>query len=112
MYVIVTVAVEKNRIRHLRLSMIDDWPIFLHGHVAIARWTHPDGKHRVHLVARSDGLFSHSGEYFTDDPNEMCWTPDNVHTGLYASGQIALTEIEANYLWTRSVLLEERPTRK
>jgi hypothetical protein len=89
----------------------DDWPMYNYG-VAIARWTHPDGKHRVYLIVRSDSLFTHTGEYFTDDPNEMCWTPDDVHAGLYASEQIALVEIEAVYPWTRSVPLEERPTRK
>jgi peptide methionine sulfoxide reductase MsrB len=72
------------------------WPSFIQG-VATARWMHPDGKHRVYLIARSDGLFSHSGEYFTDDPNEMCWTPDNVHAGLYDSEQIAVREILAIY---------------
>jgi len=87
----------------------DTWPLFIHGHVATARWTHLDGKHRVYLIARSDGLFSHSGEYFTDDPNEMCWTPDNVHAGLYDSEQIAVKEIHAAYPWSRDVPRKTRP---
>jgi hypothetical protein len=101
--------VDKNRTKE---QISDSWPIFFHGHVAIARWMHPDGKHRVYLIARSDGLFIHSGERFLDDPNEMCWTCDNVHTGLYASEQIAVREIEAIYPWTCGVPLEERPIRK
>ena len=90
----------------------DTWPIFIHGHVAITRWTHPGGNQRVYLIARSDGLFSHSGEYFIDDPNEMCWTPDNVHAGIYDSEEIAVKEIHATYPWSRNALREKRPADK
>jgi hypothetical protein len=90
----------------------DTWPIFSYGHVVIARWTHPEGKHRVYLIERSDGLFSYSGERFLDDPTEMCWTPDNVHTGLYDSEQIAIREILATYPWSCNVPREERPVDK
>jgi hypothetical protein len=90
----------------------DTWPVYIHGNVAIARWTHPDGERRIYLIARGDGLFSHDGEYFNNDEDTMCWISDNVRPGLCDSEQIAVKEIHATYPWSRSVMREDRPTKK
>jgi hypothetical protein len=53
-------------------AVSDEWPIFIHGNVAVSRWTHPDGRGRVYLIARGDGLFSRWSERFSTDEDEMC----------------------------------------
>ena len=43
----------------------DSWPRFTMGR-AVCRWTDPDGKHRVYLIAREDGVFCYVSMYFSD----------------------------------------------
>lgn len=90
-------------------SANDNRPLFAYGHAAIARWTDPKGERRVYLIARSDGLFSFWGEYFSNDPEEMCWLPENVRGGKYDSEETAVKEIHAAYPWSRNLLRETWP---
>jgi hypothetical protein len=80
--------------------------------VAVCRWTHPDGKHRVYLIARRDGLFGRWGEHFSDEEFEMCWIQDDTGGSFYDSEETAVTEIHVAYPWSRDVAREERPTRE
>jgi hypothetical protein len=88
----------------------DTWPIFIHGNVAVSRWTHPDGKRRVYLIARGDGLFSRCSEHFSNDEFEMCWISDDVGASVYDSEETAVREIHSTYPWSREVVREEWPT--
>jgi hypothetical protein len=87
----------------------DDWPILIFGHVAVSRWTHPDGKQRVYLIARGDGLFGRWSEHFSDDEDEMCWTPDDLGASLYDSEETAVREIHSASPWSREVPREDGP---
>jgi hypothetical protein len=34
---------------------------------------HPDGRHRVLIFRRFDGLFGYEEEVFSEHPYELCW---------------------------------------
>ena len=39
----------------------------------VRTFTSPDGKRRVLIVDRGGGRFGYNEEYFSEDPDEMCW---------------------------------------
>jgi hypothetical protein len=83
------------------------WPSFVNDNRAIARWTRPDGKARVYLVARSDGAFDMSTEIWSDDDYELCWIPEGTGGSFYDSEERAIREIHAAYAWSRDVQRED-----
>jgi hypothetical protein len=93
--------------KRLTPSIPDTWETFELGHV-VCRWTHPDGKQRVYLIARHDGGFSCGSEYFSEEENEMCWIPQGSAGSVYGSEEIAVREIHGSFPWSRDVIREER----
>jgi len=88
----------------------DAWPVFVDGRKLLARWIHPDGKSRVFLVARSDGLFSKCSERFSEEEFEWCWLPDERGGGLYDTAQTAEKNIRLEYPWVAQVKKEANHT--
>ena len=84
------------------------WPTFVDGKRAICRWIHPDGKRRVFLLSRSDGLFARWSEYFSEEEFEMCWVADDMGGSFYDSQETAVREIHFAYPWSVAVPLEYR----
>ena len=84
---------------------LNRWLKFVSGS-AVCRWTSPDGKERVYLIARRGGGFSSGGEYFSDAEHEHCWLPIGASGGIYDSEEIAIREIQSNYPWARDVKRE------
>ena len=72
------------------------------------RWTHPDGKHRAYLIARTDGLFSCGSEYYSDAEYEHCWIPERVGGSLYDLEETATRELFLMFPWARDVQREDR----
>lgn len=87
----------------------DPWPQFIHGNVAVSRWTHPSGQRRVYLIVRGDGLFTRFSEHLSDVDLEMCWISDDLGASLYDSEETAVREIYCAYPWSREVSREDRP---
>jgi hypothetical protein len=79
------------------------WPSFVDGKEPIRRWTHPDGKRRVFLIARRDGMFGRWSEYFSEEEFEMCWVPDDRGGSFYDSQDAAVSEIHSAYPWAAAV---------
>ena len=73
------------------------------GKRAVTVWIHPDGKRRVFLIARPDGLFGRWSEYFSEDQFEMCWVADDMGGSFYDSYSTAVREIHGSYPWTTSI---------
>ena len=84
------------------------WQTFEIGRVA-CRWTHPNGKQRVYLIARHDEGFACGSEYYSDDEFEHCWIRQGSEGGFYGSEEIAAREIHGLFPWSREVIREERP---
>lgn len=80
----------------------DRWLRFVTGS-AVCRWTSPDGKQRVYLVARNDGMFSSASEYFSGAEFEHCWASNGITGGIYDSENTAIREIQAAFPWSREV---------
>ena len=93
-------------------SSENDWPTFIHGNVAVCRWTHPDGQRRVYVISRGDGLFSRWSEHFSDHEDETNWISDDVGASVYDSEETAVREIHSVYPWSREVAREERRSGK
>jgi hypothetical protein len=87
-------------------SIPNTWATFEIGHV-VCRWTRPDGKERVYLIARRDGDFSCGNEYFSEDENEMCWISQGAGS-VFASEEIAVREIHGLFPWAREVVCENK----
>ena len=83
----------------------DAWATFEIGRV-VCRWTHPNGKERVYLIARHDGDFSCGSEYFSDDRQEMCWIRRDAGS-VFGSEEIAVREIHGLFSWSRDVARED-----
>ena len=75
---------------------------------AVCRWTDPDGKHRVYLIAREDGVFCYVSMYFSDAEFEHCWLPEGTGGSFFDSRETAVREIESGWPWSRTVSPEER----
>jgi hypothetical protein len=86
----------------------DIWQIFEIGNV-VCRWTHPDGKERVYMIARHDGGFACGSEDYSDDEFEHCWIRRGSEGSFYGSEEIAVREIHGSFPWARNVIREERP---
>lgn len=86
-------------------SKPDKWLRFVMGS-PLCRWTSPDGKERVYLIARHDGGFGSGSEYFSDDKSEMCWMPIGAGGSIYSSEEIAVREIQISYPWLKQVARE------
>jgi hypothetical protein len=86
----------------------DTWPLFIHGNVAVSRWTHPQRSARVYLIARGNGLFSRCSEHFSSDEFEGCWISDDIGASVYDSEETAVSEIHFAYPWPLQVTREER----
>ena len=89
-------------------SIPDAWQTFELGRV-VCRWTHPDGKQRVYLIARHDGGFACGSEYYSDDEFEHCWVRQGSEGSFYGSEEIAAREIHGSFPWSRDVIREDRP---
>ena len=86
----------------------EPWPSFSGGKVALARWTHPEGKKRVYLIQRPDKRFSKWSEEFSEEEFEMCWLPLERGGSLYDSESTAEENIALEYPWTRTVAKENK----
>ena len=91
--------------KHKAPRIPDTWQTFEIGRV-VCRWTRPDGKERVYLIARQDGDFSKGSEYFSEDEHEMCWVSLDAD-GIYSSEAIAVREIHGAFSWSRDVKRED-----
>jgi hypothetical protein len=89
----------------------DYWPKYVAGR-AICRWTHPSGKERVYLIARTDGLYSYGGMQFSDAEFEHCWIQQGAGSSFFDSEATAIREIQAAWPWSRTVNRENRPNEK
>jgi len=90
-----------------KMKVADSSPKFVDGKVAVCRWTHPEGKRRVYLIARKDGLFGRWSEFFSDAEFEMCWIQDDASGSFYDSEETAVSEIHSAYPWSRDVVRED-----
>jgi hypothetical protein len=88
-------------------SIPTTWSRFVMG-AAVCRWTHPDGKQRIYMVARNDGGFECGSEYYSDDEHEHCWIPQGSGGSIYGSEEIAVKEIHSSFPWSRDVAREDR----
>ena len=87
-------------------QLLDDWPVFIHGNLAVARWTHFNGKQRIYLIARGNGLFAQWSEHLTAD--ETAWVmDDDPCSSIYDSEETAVREINSIYPWSREVPRED-----
>jgi hypothetical protein len=91
-------------------EMPDTWPKYVTGR-AICRWTHPDGKERIYLIARTDGWYSLGGMQFSDAEFERCWIPQGEGGSFFDCEETAVREIHAEWPWSRSVNRENRPNK-
>jgi hypothetical protein len=82
------------------------WSRFVMGS-AVCRWTSPDSKERVYLIARHDGGFCSGSEYFSDAEFEHCWCPVGAGGSIYGSEEIAVREIHAAFPWSKDVKRED-----
>lgn len=85
----------------------DRWPKFSAGNKAIARWTHKDGRQRVYLLVRADGMFSRWGEHYSDEEFEHCWIPDDRGGSFFDSKETAKKEILSAYPWAQAAREEQ-----
>ena len=86
----------------------DKWPRFSDGKEAISRWTHPDGKQRVYLIFRPDGMFSRWSEHYSDSEFEHCWISDDRGGSFFDSKATARKEVLSTYPWAQTAQ-EEHP---
>src|ERR1035438_7515105 len=93
----------KRKPKRTEARVTDRWPKFIDSLVAVCRWTHPQGKQRVYLIARGDGLFGRWSEFFSDAEQEMCWIQSATGGSFYDTEETAVSEIHSAYPWSREV---------
>jgi hypothetical protein len=58
------------------------------------------GLQREVIVRNNSGTFTYAVEYFSDEPLEMCWIPqESSHVGIYDTAERAEVEARAGVDW-------------
>ena len=81
----------------------DAWPTFNDGRKVIACWTDAEKENRVFVLLRSDGMFNHYAEMFSDSDDEMCWVQSDRGLLLFDTEDEAFEAIEQAHSWTSEV---------